>query len=293
MQKIFFLFFLFLYSFSSSANEIKILSTTGMIADIVKNLAPNNILSYQMMKAGIDPHTYKPLARDLQRIQKATLILYNGFHLEANLQKIFEKLPNTVAICKKTDEKSLLLGNYKIPDPHLWMSIKLWQECVKEASRALQKTFPKVEKEIIQASKNYQKKLHQLEEWAQQKVAEIPPEDKILVTAHDAFQYFGANYGFEVRAIQGISTASEAGIQDIRKIADFVVKNKVPAIFLESSVAEHNIIALQQAVKARGWEVKIAEKLYSDSMGIKGSGHDSYPTMMIHNITSIVDALKK
>jgi manganese/zinc/iron transport system substrate-binding protein len=282
-------FFLFsLFYFSALAQEIKIISTTGMIADIVKNLMPEGISSHQMMASGIDPHTYKPLARDLRRIQRADVILYNGFHLEANLHKIFSQMSKATAICEKIKSDVLLKDKYGVVDPHLWMDIALWQSCVKEAALVLQSYFPEIATKINSNFLSYQNSLRLLEQWAKKEIARVPKQKRILVTAHDAFGYFGKAYGFEVRAIQGISTASEAGVRDIRELADFVVSNKVPVIFLENSVAEHNIIALRQAVLARGWQVKIGEKLYSDSMGVKGSGDDNYQAMMRHNISSIL-----
>ena len=275
------------------AQEIKIVSTTGMIADLVSNLVADDILAHQMMSSGIDPHTYKPSARDLKRIQQAKVILYNGFHLEANLTRIFEKLPKAMPICEKIDEVHLLAGDYGITDPHLWMSVALWQYCVDEASKILQNEFPKFSQKILTNTKIYQAQLSKLVEWSLQQVARVPKAKRILVTAHDAFRYFGKAYDFDVRGIQGISTVSEAGIKDIKNMADFVAIEKVPVIFVESSVAWHNVIALQQAVIARGFQVKIGESLYSDSMGAKGSGKDTYVTMMKHNISTIIEALVK
>ena len=264
-----------------------------MIADIVKNLAPKNLSSYQMMASGIDPHTYKPLARDLRRLQKADAILYNGFYLEASLTKILTKLPQASPICENIPAKYLLQGDYNLPDPHLWMDIKLWQLCVLQAKKILQSYFPQDSSSIEENANQYLTELTALEKWARQEIATLPREKRILVTAHDAFRYFGRAYGFDVRGIQGISTASEAGIKDIQKLANFVVAKKVPAIFVENSVARHNIIALKEAILAKDWKVKIGNSLYSDSMGPKGSGKDNYQAMMRHNISSIVSALNK
>ena len=283
------LFFSFLQN--SQAKELKVLSTTGMIADILKNLIKVDVIHYQMMGSNIDPHTYKPSARDLRKIQESKLIFYNGFHLEASLTKIFQKMKKSYAICEILQEKNLLEGQYSIPDPHIWMDVSLWQECIANVSNILQQNFPKQKKEIQKNTKVYQKKLTELDLWVKKTVKTIPRQKRILVTAHDAFRYFGKAYQFKVLGIQGISTASQAGIKEIRDIADFVAKEKIPAIFVESSVAQHNIIALKEAVQSRGWQVKIGESLFSDAMGIKGSGKDNYVAMIRHNILAIKKGL--
>lgn len=287
-----FLFCFFCIPFLLQAKEIKILATTGMIADILKNIAPQNITITQMMGAGIDPHTYKPSAGDLKKIQTSTIIFYNGFHLETSLEKIFRKMRHSFAICEIIDNKKLIKGQYELVDPHIWMDVVLWQECVFNVNQILQKEFPDSKQQINTRYLIYNKSLNELNIWVEKKVAKLKPQQKILITAHDAFRYFGKGYNFEVRGIQGISTVSEAGIKDIKNLADFVVMQKIPAIFVETSVAQHNIIALREAVISRGWSVKIGPSLFSDSMGVVGSGKDNYLAMIKHNITAIVTSLK-
>ena len=283
---------LFFYSLQNTqAKELKILSTTGMIADILKNLVKHKATHYQMMGSNIDPHTYKPSARDLKKIQESQLIFYNGFHLEASLTKIFKKLKKSYAICEILADKDLLEGQYSIADPHIWMDVVLWKKCVANTSKILQQNLPKQRKEIQKNTKAYQKKLTELDLWIKKEITKVPKQKRILVTAHDAFRYFGKAYQFQVLGIQGISTASQAGIKEIKDIADFVTEKKIPAIFVESSVAKHNIIALREAVISRGWQVKIGESLFSDAMGTKKSGKDNYVAMIQHNILAIVKGL--
>ncbi len=274
------------------AKELKILATTGMIADILKNLVKVEVTHYQMMASGIDPHTYKPSARDLRKIHESQLVFYNGFHLEASLTKIFKKMRKSHAICEILAAKDLLDGQYSIPDPHIWMDVTLWQKCVENTSKILQQNLPKQKKEIQKNTKLYQKKLKNLDLWIRKEIIKIPKQRRILVTAHDAFRYFGKAYQFQVLGIQGISTASQAGIKEIKDIANFVTEKKIPAIFVESSVAQHNIIALREAVHSRGWQVKIGESLFSDAMGSKGSGKDNYVAMIRHNVSAIVNGLQ-
>ena len=244
---------LFFYSLQNTqAKELKILSTTGMIADILKNLVKYKATHYQMMGSNIDPHTYKPSARDLKKIQESQLIFYNGFHLEASLTKIFKKLKKSYAICEILADKDLLEGQYSIADPHIWMDVTLWKKCVANTSKILQQNLPKQRKEIQKNTKAYQKKLTELDLWIKKEITKVPKQKRILVTAHDAFRYFGKAYQFQVLGIQGISTASQAGIKEIKDIADFVTEKKIPAIFVESSVAKHNIIALREAVISVG-----------------------------------------
>ena len=287
------LFALAAFTKSTQANEIKLLATTGMIADILKNITNDDYKIEQMMASGIDPHTYKPTAGDLKRIQTAKIIFYNGFHLESSLTKIFERMNKSYPICEIIENAKLLEGNYSIPDPHIWMDVLLWLECVQRASLILQKEFPMKKIEIKNATKNYKKKLVNLDAWIKKEISKIPISKRILITAHDAFSYFGKAYKFEVKGIQGISTATEAGVKDITNLADYVVQKKIPAIFVESSVSQHSILALKEAILAKNWNVVIGESLFSDSMGAENSGKDNYIAMMKHNVKAIVKALMR
>jgi manganese/zinc/iron transport system substrate-binding protein len=227
----------------------------------------------------------------------ADIIFYNGLHLEGKMAEIFEQMTHmrpTVAVGENVDPKLLLAppefkGNY---DPHIWFDVSLWLKAVGIIPEKLI-SMDTLHRETYRTNfEKTEKILSDLHAAVLKKANEISPENRVLVTAHDAFNYFGRAYGFGVRGLQGISTASEAGTADVQNLAEFIVERKIPAIFVESSVSPRSIEALQAAVKSRNFEVKIGGNLFSDAMGSESTPEGTYPGMVRHNINTIVNALK-
>lgn len=275
-----------------------VLSTTGMIHNLVEEIAGNKVTAIALMGPGIDPHLYKASAGDIKTLSDADLILYNGLHLESKLIDIFEKMGKkkpTKAITSSFPKSQLLKpeeyeGFY---DPHVWFDVSLWQLAATEVLNSLIELDPKNKITYKINHQEYQQKLTDLNAWIAQEINSIPMKKRLLVTAHDAFGYFSKKYNIRVVGLQGISTASEAGTKDIQNVANIIINNNVPTIFIESSVPIRQIKALKAAVNAKGWTVEIGEELYTDAMGDFGTIEGTYIGMMKHNVNSIVTGLKK
>ncbi|NQY73443.1 MAG: zinc ABC transporter substrate-binding protein [Candidatus Margulisbacteria bacterium] len=275
----------------------KIVCTIGMIADIVKNVGGEHIVVTGLMGPGVDPHLYKAKKSDINSLSQADIIFYNGLHLEAKLTDVFEKMQRRKTTVAITDyyPKSDLLSSIQYPDqhdPHVWFDVQIWQTAVKVVRDTLSEKYPAHKADFQKNAALYQKELAALHTYILDKVQETPIKQRVLVTAHDAFRYFGRAYGFTVKGLQGISTASEAGTKDIQDLADFIAKEKIKAIFVESSIPVRNIKAVQEAVASRGWNVKIGGELFSDAMGTEGTHEGTYIGMVKHNVDTIVNALR-
>ena len=281
---------------ASTGGKLRVVTTIGMITDIVKNVGGERVEVTGLMGPGVDPHLYKASAGDVQRLTSAQLIFYNGLHLESKMGDILSKMTGntkTIAVTNAVDRSLLLMppefeGQY---DPHLWFDVTLWMEAVGKVRDALSEFDSDNTLMYWSNAERYLAKLAELHEYVKVQVERVPPEQRILVTAHDAFNYFGKAYGFEVRGLQGISTATEAGIADVQELATFIAEKRIPAIFLESSVSSRSLQAVQAAVNAKGFDVKIGGQLYSDAMGSDGTPEGTYIGMVRHNIDTIVTAL--
>lgn len=276
-----------------------VVTTTSMITDLVKNVGGDKIIVQGLMGAGVDPHLYKASEGDVSKLSKADIIFYNGLHLEGKLVDIFERMKkqnmNTVAISDALNpEKDLISSklfesNY---DPHIWFNIGHWELATLFVADKLSQALPE-HKEEFQA--NAQKYLHELKLLYVDLHAEIetlPVDQRRLVTAHDAFNYFGKSFGFDVVGLQGLSTATEAGVQDVQETTAYIIDHKVKAIFIESSVPRRTVEALQAAVNSKNHEVVIGGTLYSDALGSEGTPEGTYIGMFRYNVKTIVDALK-
>lgn len=273
-----------------------VVTTIGMIADAVKNIAGDEVELANLMGSGVDPHLYKATAGDVKKLQNADLILYNGLHLEAKMGDVFKKLSGsrfTVGVSESIPKEKRLLSDDSEFDPHVWFDVKLWSYSVKAVYESLCKLLPEKNEKFTTNYKQYQEKLDKLDIYITDKVKTVDKTKRILVTAHDAFNYFSRAYGFEVKGLQGVSTVSEASAKDMQTLAAFIAERKIPAIFIESSVPHKNVEALQAAVKARGYDVGIGGELFSDAMGDEGSFEGTYIGMLTHNINTIVSALGK
>jgi manganese/zinc/iron transport system substrate-binding protein len=282
----------------SSKDKLNIVATTTMLADLVSSIGGERVTVNGLMGPGIDPHLYQASAGDVSLMQKADVVVYNGLHLEGKMGEIFENLSNqgSAVICieKGLDESSLLAweNDSSIHDPHIWFDVSLWKDAAKTVAIGLTDTDPNGKAEYEANLDTYLKELDETDTYIRSRADELAEEQRVLVTAHDAFQYFGKAYGFEVRGLQGISTDAEAGTADVSELANFIVERQIKAIFVESSVPPKTIEALQAAVKAKGFDVSIGGELYSDSLGDAKSGADTYILTVKANIDTIVNALK-
>ena len=277
--------------------KIKIVTTTGMIEDAVERIAGKHADVISLMGPGVDPHLYKATHGDLERLTEADVILYNGLHLEGKMGEVFEKLARIKPVIALGDEipEDLLR---KVPgfqgayDPHIWFDVRLWQHAVNAASSFLQQYDTAHQKEYKARTSKYLLQLDSLDKAVRESILEIPETRRVLITAHDAFGYFGDAYGIEVRGLQGISTLSEFGLRDVTDLVNFIISRKVKAIFVETSVSQKSIEAVLEGCREKGWDVKIGGRLYSDAMGPVGTPEGTYVGMVNANVKTIVDALK-
>ncbi len=268
-----------------------------MITDLVKNIGGEHINLQGLMGSGVDPHLYKASEGDVTKLSSADIIFYNGLHLEGKLVEVFEKMKNkkTIAISDALDEKTLIGSEYFASnyDPHIWFNVDYWIKATEYVTDILIDAIPD-KKAVFEANRvSYMKKLSTLKATMHHIIEEsLPKEKRILVTAHDAFNYFGKSFGFEVVGLQGLSTATEAGVQDVQKLSAFIIERNVKAIFVESSVPKRTIEALQAAVNSKGHDVIIGGSLYSDALGNTGTIEGTYIGMFEYNVNTIVNALK-
>lgn len=274
-----------------------VVATTGQIADAIKEISGDHLQVSALMGPGVDPHLYKATQSDLSKLDKAEVIFYNGLHLEGQMLDIFEQMSKdktVLAVGETLDEKQLLASDTDamLHDPHIWFDIELWKGVVKAISTQLQEEYPEFKADFQTNEAAYLKKLGDLQSYAEKRVNEIPQQQRILVTAHDAFNYFGRSQGFEVRGLQGLSTDSEYGVKDVQEMVDFLVENKIKALFIESSVSDKAMKAVIEGAKEKGHDIVIGGELFSDAMGAEGTTEGTYIGMYQHNIDTIVDALK-
>lgn len=284
---------------NSSATEKSgiVVATTGQIADAVKEISGDALTVTTLMGPGVDPHLYKATQGDIEKLDKAEVIFYNGLHLEGQLQDIFEQMAEkkTVVAAAEILDKGKLLDDANdttLHDPHVWFDIDLWKEIVDGIGDSLIEEYPE-HKELFEKNEAFfLAELEQLKSFAQERVTEIPADQRILVTAHDAFNYFGDSLGFKVSGLQGLSTESEYGVKDVENMVNYLVDNNIKAIFVESSVSDKAMNAVIEGAKKKSHSVVIGGELFSDAMGAEGTHEGTYIGMYKHNINTIVDSLK-
>ena len=267
-----------------------------MLTDLVKNIGGDLIEVNGLMGAGVDPHLYKASEGDVNKLFQADIIFYNGLHLEGKLVDVFEKMAKTkltVSLGGSLDKNELIGSEYFVSnyDPHVWFNIQFFKQFGDRVAETLAANDPVNAKKYQENNALYQDKLDALEVEVKSIIATLPKEKRILVTAHDAFNYFGKAYGFNVVGLQGLSTATEAGVQDVRRLSQFIIDNKVKAVFIESSVPRRTIEALQEAVLSKNHDVGIGGSLYSDALGNAGTIEGTYVGMFRANVKTIVEAL--
>lgn len=279
---------------SSGKGPLKIVCTTGMVADLVKSIAGDRAQVAHLMGAGVDPHLYKSSPDDAAALGSADMVFYSGLHLEGKMTDLFEDLAKTkpvIAVADKLDHDKLLEDG-GLHDPHVWFDVALWNLAGAEVAKALAEFDPAHADDYKQRHGELTTKLQMLDEFCKSELKKIPAERRVLVTAHDAFRYFGKAYDIEVRGIQGVSTDSEAGVKQINELVDFLVQRKIKAIFVETSVSEQNVKSLLEGCKAQNHEVVIGGELFSDAMGEEGTPEGTYEGMVRHNVNTIVKALQ-
>jgi len=278
------------------SKPITVVATTGMIADTARAIAGNHVTVTALMGPGVDPHLYKASTGDVRALTDASLILYNGLHLEGRMADLLVKLAATKTVVQVTDtiDESRLREPPEFeghPDPHVWFDVSLWTVVAQRIADALANADPANASDYQSSAAAYIAELNTLHAWCKSELARIPKEQRILITAHDAFGYLGDAYGVEVLAIQGISTDSEASLKSVNALVDTIVERKVAAVFVESSVPHKTIESLIEGCKARGHNVTIGGELFSDALGPADSPAATYIGMVKHNVTTITTAL--
>ncbi len=277
---------------------LNIVCTTGMLGDAVRNIVGESAEVKTLMGPGVDPHLYKATQGDLELLSNADIIIYNGLHLEGKMGEIFEKLSERKTILAAGDaiKKPLLINNTDFQgahDPHIWFDVLLWKKVVLFLGDKIESPSDSLNKVFKKNARSYAVQLDSLHQEISLRIKEIPEKNRILVTAHDAFGYFGRAYFILVKGLQGISTVSEYGLQDVSQLVQFITQHEVNAVFVESSVPERALKAVIEGCEANGHQLSIGGTLFSDAMGEEGTPEGTYIGMVRHNVNLIVSGLKK
>lgn len=277
-------------------SKTKIVATTGMVADLVSNIGKDSVEVESLMGAGVDPHLYKATQGDLSNLQAADIIFYNGLHLEGKMAEVFEKLAKVkmvVPIAQSIPEEYLLKdSNYEgVPDPHIWFDVAIWFHTIDIVLEKLIEKDAESESYYRKNAALYRKQLLRLDAFVKDEIKRIPKEKRILITAHDAFNYFGRAYDIEVKGLQGISTLSEFGLKDRVDLVNFIAERGIKSVFVETSVSEKNIKAIVEGARQKGHELQIGGNLYSDAMGAPNTPEGTYIGMVKANVKTIVEGL--
>lgn len=281
---------------AAAQEKLNVIATTGMIGDAVKEVGGDLVDVRTLMGPGVDPHAYRQTRSDIVALAKADLVLWHGLYLEAQMEEFMGQLAEQTPVVAVAESlpRNLLIGHDDYDekfDPHVWMNPNLWSLVVVNVRDALIEQAPEQEAVFRANADAHLAELQDLARYASNVLASVPPESRVLLTAHDAFNYFGSAYGFEVMGIQGISTESEAGLQRISALVDMLVERNIRAVFVESSVSDRNIRALIEGAAAEGHAVEIGGELFSDAMGEPGTYEGTYLGMIDHNVTVISRAL--
>lgn len=279
-------------------DTINVVTTIGMITDAVERVGGERVEVEGLMGPGIDPHLYKASEGDLRRLERADVVFYGGLHLEAKMAEVLERVGERREVHAVTDgiprdrllRPAAFQGQY---DPHVWFDVELWMHAVEDVRDTFVELDPAHAELYRRNAAAYLEELRELDGYVAAQAERVPEQRRVIVTAHDAFGYFGEAYGFDVRGLQGISTAAEAGAGDVQELAEFIAEREIPAIFVESSVSPRTIQAVREAVRSRGFDVEIGEPLFSDAMGNPGTEEGTYVGMVRHNVDAIVEGLMK
>lgn len=272
-----------------------VVATTGMIGDAAKNILPENFTVHVLMGPGVDPHMYEAKPSDIRSLSKAETIVYNGLHLEGKMAEILMKLKRekeVLALADGLNQEALIEVDEGVHDPHIWLDPFLWAEGVKYIGKQLAGVYPAFESEILSRTERYVMQIEAQGEMMKVQFDQIPARQRVLITSHDAFNYFGKAFGIEVEALQGISTVAEPGIRKVEELTDLILKRNIPSLFVESSVSSKSIQALKQACARSDYNIRDGGTLYSDAMGDEKSGAETYLKMLKVNTETIVKGLK-
>lgn len=281
----------------SLAGPSRVLATIGMIGDVAARIGGTHVHVQSLMGPGVDPHLYKASEADVRRLEDAGLILYNGLHLEGKMGEILVKLSRSRPVLAVSEsiprdrlrEPPEFKGHY---DPHVWFDVGMWAMTIDPIARELSRLDPPHAPDFQANAEKLRQDLAELDAWVETRIAQIPAAHRVLVTAHDAFGYFGRRYGLEVVGLQGVSTAAEASIPDVDRVVNAIVSRKLKAIFVESSVPRRTVEAVVKACEAKGHRVVIGGELFSDALGPAGTPACTYRGMVEHNVNTIVEALR-
>ncbi|MCC9024026.1 metal ABC transporter solute-binding protein, Zn/Mn family [Bacillus nakamurai] len=282
-------------SSSGNGEKLKITATTSQVADAAEQIGGDHVEVTALMGPGVDPHLYKASQGDTKKLTEADVILYSGLHLEGKMEDILTKISAqkpAAAVAESIPKEKLISAGENMYDPHVWFSIPLWLHAVDEVETQLKKAKPQYADDFEKNAREYKENLKYLDKESRDKISTIPEKSRVLVTAHDAFAYFGKEYEFEVRGLQGLSTDSDYGLKDVQKLVSLLAEKQIKAVFVESSISKKSINAVVEGAKEKGHEVTIGGQLYSDAMGEKGTKEGTYTGMFSHNIDTIVDSLK-
>nr|WP_154985072.1 zinc ABC transporter substrate-binding protein [Paenibacillus xylanexedens] len=278
--------------------KVQVTATTGMIADVAREVGGVYVEVTGLMGPGVDPHLYKASQGDIRKLEHAKVIFYNGLHLEGKMTSILEKMSKSkqvTAVAEKVPVEELHSGQATGGteyDPHVWFNVKHWMRATEAVRDTLVEADPDHAEQYKTQAATYLEKLEALDTEVREKIGQIPEESRVLVTAHDAFGYFGQAYGIKVMGLQGISTAAEYGAKDVSELRDFLVENQIKAVFIESSVPAKAMEAIIAGAAEKGHTVKIGGELFSDAMGAEGTVEGTYIGMVRHNVETIAAALK-
>ena len=273
---------------------VRVVATTTVVADLVRQVGGTRVAVESLMAEGVDPHSYRATPRDADRLFRADLVAANGLHLEGKLAQLLQRLSQrrpVVALGDGLAEADLLPIGNGLFDPHIWFDAALWSRCPALVATALGQLDSVGAEGYQQRAAEYAQRLQALDATIRTRVAKIPPARRVLITAHDAFRYFGRAYDLEVIGVQGTSTESEAGLADMNRLVDLVVSRGIPAVFVETSVSDRNVTALREGAAARGQPVKLGGRLYSDALGPPGSDGDTLERALLANVATLVAAL--
>ncbi|MEY6433228.1 zinc ABC transporter substrate-binding protein [Thioalkalicoccus limnaeus] len=278
-------------------DRLRVVATTNIIGDLVRTIGGDDISLASLMGPGIDPHLYRASEGDAHRMSRADIVFYNGHHLEGRMTDLFEQMGQrgvrTEALAEVIPD-GLLISSPDYPghrDPHVWLDVSLWQIVAEHVRDVLVAMDPDNAEGFRARTAALLDEMAELDSYLHERASAVPDPRRVLLTSHDAFKYFGKAYGFDVRGLQGISTATEAGTADVQRMAEFIVERQIPVLFAESSVPERGIEAVRRAAQAKGFNATLGGTLYGDALGDRGTPEGTYIGMMRHNIDTIVEGL--
>lgn len=277
-----------------NSDRIQIVTTISQIGEPIEVIGGDRVDVESLMGPGVDPHLYKATQGDINKLQDADIILYNGLHLEGNMGEVFEKMSEskaTVGLGESLGKEKLLTDENDAIDPHIWFDVDLWKEALDVAVEELKTLSPDDAEYFEENKQKYFYQLDELKKEATEKISSIPQEQRVLVTAHDAFGYFGRMNNIEVIGLQGLSTEDEVGLSDIGSTVQLLIEKQVPAVFVESSINQSSIRAVIDGASKEGLEVTLGGELFSDAIGAKGTEEGTYLGMYDHNVNTIYEAL--